>query len=79
MEKDIVALVEGGHDVERATAILNVCGYGDVGKGRTFVLRDPGVRVLIAVCIPFCASQACIEGSLEAIESVVSELDTFVS
>ena len=55
-------------------------GHGDVGKVRNFALRDPYVRVLIAVCNLICASQACMEGSLEAaIESVVFELDILVS
>ena len=27
-----------------------MCGHGHVGKGRTFALRDPCARVLIAVC-----------------------------
>ena len=57
-----------------------MCGHGDVGKGRNFALRDPYARVLIAVCNLICASQACMEGSLEAaIESVVFELDILVS
>ena len=92
VEKYTVTLVEGGHDVERATAILNVGdvalnkralvrGYGDVGKGRTFVLRDPGARVLIAVCTLSAPHWRAwrVPWRQLLIQSVVSELDTFVS
>merc|ERR1711916_285933 len=57
-----------------------VCGYGDVGKGCAFALRGSGARVFIAECDPICALQACMEGfQVAAIESVVSEIDIFVS
>merc|ERR1711916_74115 len=57
-----------------------VCGYGDVGKGCAFALRGGGARVLISECDPICALQACMEGfQVAAIESVVSEIDIFVS
>ena len=57
-----------------------VCGYGDVGKGCAFALRGSGARVFISDCDPLCALQACVEGfQVVAIESVVSEIDIFVS
>merc|ERR1712136_254939 len=57
-----------------------VCGYGDVGKGCAFALRGSGARGFIAECDPICALQACMEGfQVAAIESVVSEIDIFVS
>merc|ERR1712064_100258 len=57
-----------------------MCGYGDVGKGCAFALRGSGARVFIAECDPICALQACMEGfQVAAIESVVSEIDIFVS
>merc|ERR1712064_7806 len=57
-----------------------VCGYGDVGKGCAFALRGSGARVFIAECDPICALQACMEGfQVATIESVVSEIDIFVS
>merc|ERR1711879_38849 len=49
-----------------------VAGYGDVGKGCAFALRGCGARVFITECDPICALQA-------AMESVVGEIDIFVS
>jgi len=57
-----------------------VCGYGDVGKGCAFALRGSGARVIIAEVDPICALQACMEGfQVATLESVVSEVDIFVS
>merc|ERR1712070_242956 len=57
-----------------------ICGYGDVGKGCAFAMRGAGARVLISECDPICALQACMEGfQVAAIESVVGEMDIFVS
>merc|ERR1712125_28514 len=57
-----------------------VCGYGDVGKGSAFALRGAGARVFIAEIDPICALQACMEGfQVAALESVVGEIDIFVS
>merc|ERR1712023_329625 len=57
-----------------------VCGYGDVGKGRAFALRGCGARVMITEIDPICALQACMEGfQVAALESVVGEIDIFVS
>jgi len=57
-----------------------VCGYGDVGKGCAFALRGCGARVMVTEVDPICALQACMEGfQVAALESVVSEIDIFVS
>merc|ERR1712013_680301 len=57
-----------------------VMGYGDVGKGCAFALRGSGARVMISEIDPICALQACMEGfQVTTIESVVSEIDIFVS
>jgi adenosylhomocysteinase len=57
-----------------------VCGYGDVGKGCAFALRGAGARVMITEVDPICALQACMEGfQVAALESVVGEIDIFVS
>merc|ERR1711988_1987142 len=57
-----------------------VLGYGDVGKGCAFALRASGARVMISEIDPICALQACMEGfQVAAMESVVNEIDIFVS
>merc|ERR1719327_2255852 len=57
-----------------------VCGYGDVGKGCAFAMRGCGARVMITEIDPICALQACMEGfQVAALESVVGEIDIFVS
>merc|ERR1711907_678225 len=57
-----------------------ICGFGDVGKGCAFALRGCGARVLVTEIDPICALQACMEGfQVAALESVVGEIDIFVS
>merc|ERR1719263_842431 len=57
-----------------------VCGFGDVGKGCASALRACGARVMVTECDPICALQACMEGyQVAKMESVVSEIDIFVS
>jgi len=57
-----------------------VLGYGDVGKGCAFALRGSGARVMVSEVDPICALQACMEGfQVAAMESVVNEIDIFVS
>merc|ERR1712139_572412 len=57
-----------------------VFGYGDVGKGCAFALRGCGARVIVTEVDPICALQACMEGfQVAAMESVVGEIDIFVS
>merc|ERR1712222_310910 len=57
-----------------------ILGYGDVGKGCAFALRGAGARVIVTEVDPICALQACMEGfQVSALESVVGEVDIFVS
>jgi len=57
-----------------------IMGYGDVGKGCAFAMRGAGARTLITEIDPICALQACMEGfQVVTIDSVVSEIDIFVS
>jgi len=57
-----------------------IAGYGDVGKGCAFAMRGAGARCLITEIDPICALQACMEGfQVVTLESVVSEIDIFVS
>merc|ERR1712232_441910 len=57
-----------------------ICGYGDVGKGCAFAMRGCGARVIITEIDPICALQACMEGfQVAALESVVGEIDIFIS
>merc|ERR1712080_169810 len=57
-----------------------IAGYGDVGKGCAFALGGCGARVIVTECDPICALQACMEGfQVAALESVVGEVDIFVS
>jgi len=57
-----------------------IAGYGDVGKGCAFAMRGAGARCLITEIDPICALQACMEGfQVVTLESVVSEMDIFVS
>merc|ERR1719240_1949795 len=55
-------------------------GYGDGGKGCALAMRGCGARVIITEIDPICALQACMEGfQVAALESVVGEIDIFVS
>jgi len=70
----------------RATDVLisgkrvMVCGYGDVGKGCAQAFKAQGAIVYVSEVDPICALQACMEGFMvKKIESVVSEIDIFVS
>merc|ERR1712199_123978 len=57
-----------------------IAGYGDVGKGCAFAMRGCGARVIVTEIDPICALQACMEGfQVAALESVVGEIDIFVS
>merc|ERR1711879_630331 len=57
-----------------------IAGYGDVGKGCAFAMRGCGARVIVTEVDPICALQACMEGfQVAAMESVVGEIDIFVS
>merc|ERR1712199_101600 len=70
--------------IMRATDVMiggkRALGCGDVGKGCAFALRGAGARVIITEIDPICALQACMEGfQVSALESVVGEVDIFVS
>lgn len=72
--------------VMRATDVLisgkkvMICGYGDVGKGCAQAFKAQGAIVYVSEVDPICALQACMEGFIvKRIESVVSEIDIFVS
>merc|ERR1711881_723638 len=57
-----------------------ICGFGDVGKGCAHAMKGCGARVMVTEIDPICALQACMEGfQVAAIESVVGEIDIFVS
>merc|ERR1712194_466173 len=57
-----------------------VCGFGDVGKGCAAAMRAAGARTIVTEVDPICALQACMEGyQVAKIESVVSDIDIFVS
>ena len=57
-----------------------LCGYGDVGKVCAFALRGSGACVFVAECDPFCALKVCMERlQVAALQSVVAEIDSFVS
>merc|ERR1712124_177701 len=57
-----------------------ICGFGDVGKGCAHAMRGCGARVMVTEIDPICALQACMEGfQVAALESVVGEIDIFVS
>jgi adenosylhomocysteinase len=57
-----------------------VMGYGDVGKGCALAMKAAGSIVYVAEVDPICALQAAMEGFMvKRIESVVSEVDIFVT
>jgi adenosylhomocysteinase len=45
-----------------AGKVAVVAGYGDVGKGCAFSLRNSGARVIITEIDPIIALQAAMEG-----------------
>ena len=49
-------------DVMIAGKVAVVAGYGDVGKGCAFSLRNSGARVIITEVDPIVALQAAMEG-----------------
>mmetsp|Transcript_29505 Transcript_29505/g.73061 ORF Transcript_29505/g.73061 Transcript_29505/m.73061 type:complete len:486 (-) Transcript_29505:467-1924(-) len=67
-------------DVMLAGKRAFIAGFGDVGKGCAQALKAAGCVVYVAEADPICALQACMEGFLVVtIESVVSEIDIFVT
>lgn len=67
-------------DVMIAGKKVLICGYGDVGKGCAFAMKNAGAVVYVTEIDPICALQACMEGfQVKRIESVVSDIDIFVT
>jgi len=67
-------------DVMIAGKTAMVCGYGDVGKGCAFALKNAGARVLVAEVDPICALQACMEGfQVVPLADAVEQIDIFVT
>ncbi len=57
-----------------------VAGYGDVGKGSAFALKNFGARVLVTEVDPICALQAAMEGfQVTTMEEAAPEADIFVT
>ena len=77
------SLVDG---IKRATDVMIagktcvVAGYGDVGKGCAFALRNFGARVIVTEIDPINALQALMEGfQVTTMEDVVEECHIFVT
>ena len=59
---------------------VNVCGYGDVGKGCSHSMRSYGARVLVTEVDPICALQAAMEGfEVVTMEDACTEGNIFVT
>ena len=66
--------------IRRATKVVVVLGYGDVGKGCAQSMRSYGARVIITEIDPICALQAAMEGyEVTTIEEAVKEGEIFVT
>eukprot|EP01060_Flectonema_neradi_P015393 TRINITY_DN21_c0_g2_i3.p1 TRINITY_DN21_c0_g2~~TRINITY_DN21_c0_g2_i3.p1 ORF type:complete len:458 (+),score=113.51 TRINITY_DN21_c0_g2_i3:68-1375(+) len=77
------SLVDG---IKRATDVMIagktcvVAGYGDVGKGCAFALRNFGARVIVTEIDPINALQALMEGfQVTTMEDVVEDCHIFVT
>jgi adenosylhomocysteinase len=67
-------------DVMVAGKVAVVCGYGDVGKGCAFALRNFGARVIVTEIDPINALQAAMEGyKVVTMEYAADKADIFVS
>lgn len=67
-------------DVMVAGKVVVVAGYGDVGKGSAFAMKNFGARVLVTEVDPICALQATMEGfEVTTMDEAVSEADIFVT
>ena len=77
------SLVDGlnrASDVMLSGKVAVVCGYGDVGKGCTQLLKGQGCRVLVTEIDPICALQAAMEGyEVVRLDDVVGMADIFVT
>ena len=67
-------------DVMVAGKVAVVCGYGDVGKGCAFALRNFGARVIVTEIDPINALQAAMEGfQVTTLDEVAGTADIFVT
>jgi adenosylhomocysteinase len=67
-------------DVMVAGKVAVVCGYGDVGKGCAFALRNFGARVIVTEIDPINALQAAMEGfQVTTLDEVAATADIFVT
>ncbi|MFM8581432.1 MAG: adenosylhomocysteinase, partial [Planctomycetaceae bacterium] len=67
-------------DVMVAGKVAVVCGYGDVGKGCAFALRNFGARVIVTEIDPINALQAAMEGfQVTTLDDVAATADIFVT
>lgn len=77
------SLVDGirrATDVMLAGKVAVIAGYGDVGKGSAFSLRNGGARVLVTEIDPICALQAAMEGfEVVTMEDAAPRADIFVT
>lgn len=67
-------------DVMLAGKVVVVAGYGDVGKGSAFSMKNFGARVLVTEIDPICALQAAMEGfEVTTMDEAASKADIFVT
>lgn len=67
-------------DIMLAGKLAVIAGYGDVGKGSAFSLKNFGARVVVTEIDPICALQAAMEGfEVVTMEDVASKADIFVT
>lgn len=67
-------------DVMVAGKVVVVAGYGDVGKGSAFAMKNFGARVLVTEVDPICALQASMEGfEVTTMEDAAPVADIFVT
>ena len=67
-------------DVMIAGKTAIVCGYGDVGKGCAFALKNAGARTIVAEVDPICALQAAMEGfQVTTLKDVLPYIDIVVT
>jgi adenosylhomocysteinase len=78
--ESLVDAIRRGTDVMLAGKVAVVAGYGDVGKGSAFSLRNGGARVVVTEIDPICALQAAMEGfEVRTMEDMAPHADIFVT
>ncbi len=77
------SLVDGikrATDVMVAGKIAFVCGYGDVGKGCSEILKNHRAQVWVSEIDPICALQACMAGyKVTTVEDALPHANIFVT